>query len=128
MIPFEEWAAINQVEARRLARDPEIKPLWHRVEYAAIGWSNRIGHAEFAPGGLAVVLQTSNPKTGALSIPSMQQVANAIAEAKERGLVDESSTARCLVARADLVAKKGGKGGQTCKHHGINTRRAGRGR
>ena len=76
MIPFDEWAAINQVEARRRARDPEIKPLWHRVEFAMIGWANLIGHAEFAPGGLAIVLQTSNPKTGALSIPSRQQVAN----------------------------------------------------
>lgn len=81
-IPFEAWIAVDQTNARRMARDPEIKPLWLRVMFAAIGWSNLIGHANFAPGGLAVVLQSNDPKEGGLSVPSASQVANAIASAR----------------------------------------------
>jgi len=124
VIPFEEWAAINQVEARRRARDPELKPLHYRVEYAAMGWANLIGHAEFAPGALAWILQSHNPKTGELSVPSASRVSNAIAEAKERGLVEKTSTALCLVAPMEWLAKQGGRGGRTCRHHGINSRRS----
>lgn len=123
MIAFEEWAAINQAEARRRARDPEMKPLRYRIEYAAMGWANLIGHAEFAPGALAVILQSHNPQTGALSIPSMSAVSNAIREAKDAGLVAAQSTAQCLVAPSEWLAKKGGHGGTSCRVHGIRARR-----
>ena len=119
MIPFEEFYASNQQEARRLARDPDVKPLYIRVMFAAQGWANLIGHAEFALGGLAGVLQSSNPKTGEIHIPSRQQVTNEIKRAVDMGLIDELSSIRCLVPNRELFAKSGGKGGKTCRHHRI---------
>ena len=122
MIPFEEWAGLNQIERRRMARDPEIKPLKYRVMFAAEGWANLIGHAEFAPGGLALVLQTANPQTGELNIPSRQRVANAVREAIDSGLVATASTARCLVVSPEMLAKTGGHGGRSCRFHRIRAR------
>lgn len=123
MIEFDEWAAINQREAQRRARDAQLKPLHYRVEYAAMGWANLIGHAEFAPGALAVILQSHDPRTGAWSIPSASRVANAIKVAKAMGLIDHTSTANCLVARRDWLQKGGGSGGKSCKVHGIKAPR-----
>lgn len=105
-----------------MARDPEIKPLYLRVMFAAMGWSNLIGHAEFAAGGLAMVLQSANPKTGELSIPGRSQVDTAIRRAKELGLLGEGSSQSCLVA-PDWWEKAGGKGGRNCAHHGIGRSR-----
>ena len=122
-IPFEEWHATNQVESRRLARDPEVKPLHLRVMFAAEGWANLIGHAEFAQGGLALVLQVSNPQTGEIHIPSRQQVRTAIDRAVEMGLIDQASDLRCLVPNRERFAKSGGHGGSTCRHHRIRTTR-----
>lgn len=120
-IKFEEWGAIDQHTARRFARDPEVKPLYLRVMFAGIGWSNLIGHAEFAQGGLAMVLQSADPTTGEISIPSRSQVNAAIRRAKEMGLVHDSSDFRCLVTEA-WWEKAGGKGGKTCAHHRIRSR------
>jgi hypothetical protein len=120
-IAFEEWGAVDQHTARRFARDPEIKPLYLRVMFAGLGWSNLIGHAEFAMGGLAMVLQSADPTTGEISIPSRSQVNAAIKRAKEMGLVHDSSDFRCLVTEA-WWEKAGGKGGRTCAHHGIRSR------
>jgi hypothetical protein len=120
-IQFEEWGAIDQHTARRFARDPEIKPLYLRVMFAGIGWSNLIGHAEFAQGGLAMVLQSADPTTGEISIPSRSQVNTAIKRAKEMGLVHDSSDFRCLVTET-WWEKAGGKGGRTCAHHRIRSR------
>lgn len=119
MIPFEDWFARNQQEARRLARDPDVKPLYVRVMFAAEGWANLIGHAEFAVGGLALILQSSNPRTGEIHIPSRQQVSNEIKRAIDMGLIDETSSIRCLVPNRELFSKSGGHGGKACRHHGI---------
>lgn len=117
-INFEQWGAVDQLEARRMARDPDLKPMAYRVMFAAIGWANLIGHAEFAGGGLAVVLQKSNPRTGEMSIPGQQHVSNVIREARARGLVGDGSNVRCLVV-PDWFEKAGGTGGRTCSEHGI---------
>lgn len=122
MIPFEEWVAVDQVAARRMARDPEVKPLWLRVMFAAMGWSNAIGHTNFAHGGLAFVLQDNDPEKGDLNIPRASTVAHAIAGAKQRGLIGEASDAVCLVA-PDWWTKRGGRGGTSCRHHGIRAPR-----
>lgn len=123
MIPFDEWHATNQLETRRLARDPDVVPLHIRVMFAAEGWANLIGHAEFAAGGLAMVLQTSNPQTGEIHIPSRSQVGTAIRRAIEMGLIDARSSIRCLMPNPERFAKTGGHGGKTCGHHGIGKRR-----
>ncbi|MER6973569.1 hypothetical protein ABT304_21070 [Nocardioides sp. NPDC000445] len=105
-----------------MARDPELKPLKFRVMFAAEGWANLIGHAEFAPGGLGLVLQSANPRTGELRIPSKTTIAHAIKEAIDLGLIGKESTARCLVADPEKFAKSGGHGGKTCRTHGLNAR------
>lgn len=120
-VPFDEWGAVDQHSARRLARDPEVKPLYLRVVFAAVGWSNLIGHAEFAIGGLALVLQSANPVTGEISIPSRSQVNTAIKRAKDMKLIHEESDYRCLVSPT-WWEKAGGKGGKTCAHHRIRAR------
>lgn len=122
-IHFDEWGAVDQHQARRLARDPEVAPLYLRVVLAAMGWSNLIGHAEFAQGGLALVLQSTDPTTGEISIPSRSQVNAAIKRAKDMDLIHESSTFRCLVTQT-WWEKSGGRGGRTCAHHGIRSRSA----
>lgn len=125
-ITFEEWIGVNQAMARGMARDPEITPMKLRVMFAAIGWANLIGHAEFDPAGLCQLLMKQDPKTGELSIPSGNSVNNIIKEARDTGLVGEGSTKRCLVA-PDWWEKAGGKGGRSCSHHRINTQRHRRG-
>ena len=120
-ITFEEWGSVDQHAARRLARDPDVKPLAMRVMFAAVGWSNLIGHAEFASGGLALVLQNADPKTGEISIPSRNQVNAAIRRAEQMGLVGDESSRFCLLAPT-WWEKSGGTGGKTCNHHGIKRR------
>ncbi len=120
-IPFEEWVGVDQHAARLRAGDSSVKPLAVRVMFAAIGWSNLIGHAEFAAQGLANILLSSNPRTGELSIPSRRQVNAAIRRAEEMGLVAEGSSRFCLLA-PDWWEKAGGTGGKTCTHHGIRPR------
>lgn len=117
-ISFDEWGGVDQHEARRMARDPEVKPLYMRVMFAAVGWSNLIGHAEFAVGGLAMILQSANPRTGEISIPDRNQVNAAIKRSHEMGLIADGSTFRCLIA-AHWWEKAGGHGGKSCDHHGI---------
>ena len=92
-------------------RDPDTGPLFVRVMFAALGWANPIGHAEFpAPGGLAILLQSSDPRTGELSIPNHNQVNTAIRHAEAAGLVAEGSSRFCLLTAA-WWEKAGGKGG-----------------
>jgi hypothetical protein len=123
-IRFDEWGGVDQHAARMMARDPEARPLRVRVMFAAIGWSNLIGHAEFAAGGLALVLQSSDPRTGEISIPGRGQVNKAIREAEDAGYVGAGSSRHCLRA-PDWWDKAGGKGGKTCIFHGIRSRRTG---
>lgn len=120
-ISFEEWVGVNQAMARGMSRDPEVTPMRLRVMFAALGWANLIGHAEFDPAGLCQLLMRQDPKTGELSIPSGNSVDNVIKEARDMGLIGEGSSRRCLVA-PDWWEKAGGKGGKTCSHHRINTR------
>lgn len=77
-------------------------PLWVRVYHAAL--ANHCGdlHAPFPkPGDLACAV---SPAGGA--IPARQTIYNAVAKAKEEGLLCESSTTRCLVLK-DSTAKPG---------------------
>lgn len=120
-ITFDEWGSVDQHAARRLARDPDVKPLAARVMFAALGWSNLIGHAEFAAGGLAMVLQNADPQTGEMSMPSRGQVNTAIRRAEEMGMVAAGSSRHCLLAPA-WWEKSGGTGGKTCLTHGIKPR------
>ncbi|MFV0130694.1 hypothetical protein ACLGI4_23800 [Streptomyces sp. HMX112] len=93
-MPFQfegDFAAVSQEEYKRRARDPRFE-YRHRVEYAAMGWANQIGHAEFPPGELNKILAD---KYG--TVPSKDAVNNHVRRAKEWGLIEAESNRRCLV-------------------------------
>jgi hypothetical protein len=105
------WAAVSQLDARAKARNKGTGVLAVRVYFAAVGWGNQIGHAEFASGDLAEILGTG-----------AQGVTKAIRAAKDAGLVDDLSSARCLVL-SGWHFQKSGHGTGACAHHGTNPRR-----
>lgn len=121
-ISYEAWVAVDQTFARRMAHDPEVRPIKLRIMFAAIGWANLIGHANFAPGGLAFLLAKIDPTTGALAIPSAPHVANEIKATRDQGLIGPDSDAACLTA-PEWWMKNGGRGGRTCQHHRITAPR-----
>jgi hypothetical protein len=112
-----EWGAVSQPENERHARNPQ-HPLCYRLHYAALARANQLGHATVASGELSRILL----KEGGV-IPSAQSIANAIRLAKRRGLIDESSNARCLVLSHHQF-QKGGKGPRRCQVHEDSVRTA----
>ncbi len=89
--------------------------LAYRVYFAALGWANRIGHAQFGEGALGRILsdESGNP----LAAPS---VSNAIDRAKKRGLIGSESGTRCLVL-GSWQFQKAGLGSGSCLTHGLRT-------
>jgi hypothetical protein len=109
--PNVPWGAVSQFDCRRRAK-MQGSPLWFRVYFAAIGWANRIGHAEFAEGQLADILdREGSPYPG-------QDVQKAITAAKRHGLIQPESGARCLVLPGHHF-QKDGKGTGSCKVHNV---------
>ncbi|MFI7661785.1 hypothetical protein ACIBTW_23165 [Micromonospora parva] len=107
------WGGMNQVAERRRAKDPR-HPLVYRIGFAAIGWANNVGHSRFDGLTLAQILAD-----GTGDEPARQTIAKAIRKAKELGLIDPDSTARCLVV-SRRVFQRGGRGSYTCDEHGIS--------
>lgn len=106
------WAALSQVEQRRMAKD-DAHPLPYRVYFAALGRANRVGHAEFSEGELRHLLRRADGPPR-----SVGAISNAIADAKGKGLIHRDSGARCLVLPSHHF-QKAGKGSGTCDVHGI---------
>ncbi len=125
---FEEFSGLDQAHWQHKALNPYLKPLWLRVMFAAGGWSNLIGHAEFTPstGGLSLleILSTPDKVTGRPTPVSRSHANNAIAQAVQRGLVGEGSTPECLIA-PPWLDKPGGVRltTRTCHTHGIRPKR-----
>jgi hypothetical protein len=106
------WGAVSQPECQRMAREA-AHPLAYRVYFAALGWANRIGHAEFGQGALGRVL--ANADSQALKPGS---VTNAVNRAKVLGLIASTSRTACL-ALGDWQFQKDGRGSVDCRTHGI---------
>jgi hypothetical protein len=106
------WSALSVTEYRRMARDPRHM-LVYRVHFAAIGWANLIGHAEFGPGELSQHLKDEGGKP--LNATSLSRV---IRQARDLDLVAPSSRARCLVL-GHHVFQKERFGTRYCKTHGV---------
>lgn len=108
------WGAISQTEHRRMAKDA-THPLHYRVYFAALGWANRLGHAQFGEGALGRILsdKSGNPL-------SASSVSNAIDRAKQKGLVTAESGTRCL-ALGSWQFQKAGIGSGSCVTHGLRT-------
>ena len=112
------WGAIGQVEAQRLSKSHLVRPLHLRLFLTALAHANRVGHAEFAPGGLCHELSTIDENTGELSTPRKESVCRAIKQAREMGLLHHNPGLRCLVLSAALWQKEG-KGTASCGWHGV---------
>jgi hypothetical protein len=112
------YGGVNQERAKDLAADDRLSPLALRVFFAAVGWSNRIGHACFERRGLAEVLCYVDKTTGEIVRPRPQGVNKAISKAKSMGLIEPQSDARCLVL-SDQLWRKRGKGNASCSYHGV---------
>ena len=93
-----------------MARD-ERHALNYRVHFAALGWANRLGHAEFSEGDLARLLAKGGQPL------SRQSVGDAVARARVLGLVAPASGVRCLVLGAHQFQKEG-QGTRSCRWHG----------
>ena len=96
------WGAVAQHEFRRMARD--ARNINHyRVQYAAIGWADRHGHARFQAGELAAILADKHGKP-----LSKQSTTGAVSRAKALDLVSPQSSAACLVLPRYLFQKEKG--------------------
>lgn len=113
--PGAPWGAISQLDCRAKARDHRIRPLAFRVYFAALGWGNKVGHAEFAEGALASILgpQDGPPLT-------KQAVQKGITAAKSMALIAPESGARCLVLPGQHF-QKNGLGSASCRVHAYRT-------
>ncbi len=113
------YGALSQTEIGRLVVGSSL-PLHGRIFHLALAHVNRAGHAEYAPGELQKRLATLNTRTGVISPPSASSVSRAIRKAKEEGLLDEQSSAACLVLSPFLFQV--GTGSGVCRRHGIGRR------
>lgn len=107
------WLAVSALDCRAKARSDQY-PMWLRVHYAAMGWANRIGHAEFAEGALAQILGYGDHPNG------KQHTNKAIRKALQLDLVHRDSGSRCLVLPRQY-AQQNGYGAASCRVHGIRT-------
>jgi hypothetical protein len=99
-----------------MAKDPG-HTLMYRVHFAALGWANQIGHAEFAEKELNRVLgEPGKPLT-------RQSLHGAISRAKRLGLVHLDSGNQCLVL-GQWQFQKAWHGTKSCRVHSIRTARA----
>ncbi|MFC9081970.1 hypothetical protein ACFTY7_34215 [Streptomyces sp. NPDC057062] len=102
---------MSQEQYKRRARDPRFDYA-HRVEYAAMGWANQIGHAEFPPDELNKILADKDGK-----VPSNNALNNHVRKAKGWGFIETESNRRCLILPVFHFQK--GIGDATCDEHGI---------
>lgn len=84
----------------------KVHPLWLRVYFAAMGWHDINGHAPFYINELAEILDVRG-----------DSASRAVKEARERGLICEDSTVRCLRLNP-LAHQKGFGGAKSCVPHG----------
>lgn len=110
--PNTTWGALNQTEMHRLATDVRHE-LAYRVHYMAIARANAIGHAEFGVDELRHLLRT---KAGEASRDTT--VSGAIRKAKNLGLIQPESTARCLVL-AHYQFQRSDRASRSCRTHSI---------
>lgn len=113
-MPFQfegDFAAVSQEHYKERARNPRFD-YRHRVEYAAMGWANRIGHAEFPPGELNKILADEDG-----TVPTHNAVNNHVRRAKDWGVIEAESNRRCLVLPECRFQK--GIGDETCDEHGL---------
>lgn len=113
--PGAPWGAISQLDCRAKARNPHVKPLALRVYFAALGWSNQLGHAEFAEGALASILAGENGQ-----VLTRQAVQKGMAAARAMSLIAPESGARCLVLPG-YHFQKSGMGSASCRVHALRT-------
>lgn len=103
------WAKHSQDEYKRLAKNPKV-PQVLRVVMLAMGHHKANRHAEFKRGELSTLLSTNGKQ--------YRRVDVAIKKAVQYGLLDASSTRRCLVVPPDLTEGPVGDDTAYCPTHG----------
>ncbi len=116
----QSWGTIGQPAVRVLAQQA-VHDLYIRVWLFALADANQLGHAEFPPGALRAALAYVKTDTGEVILPNAATVSKAIGKAKAQGMLTPESHAGCLVLPQRLF-KKGAKGTNFCKVHGINVK------
>lgn len=124
-IAFEDggtWVAMSVTGARAKAHNAGLH-IDMRLIYAAVGYTNNIGHAEFGQGDLRKALETVKPQTGEIDTPTAVQVSKAIKRMTLAGELAEGSNAKCLILPAGMWQKDGpmedaGHASGWCTWHG----------
>ena len=115
--PINAWIRTYQSVWEERALDHENSPDWFRVWSLAVARSSASGHATFSSGEIARVLGCAGPD--GLWVPkSATGVSQAVSLAKRKGLIDESSNARCLVLPAHAWQGGLGSPSRRCSVHG----------
>lgn len=103
------WTKHSQAAYKLLAKNRQA-PAFLRIAWLAMGRHGSNGHAEFRRGELASLLnQNGKP---------YRRVDDAIATAIQYGMLDASSTRRCLVVPCDLIEGPHGKFVKCHTHQG----------
>lgn len=96
---------------REMASDSD-RPLWDRLGMLAWGTVRANGHAHFQPGELAEFF----------GVPA-KRISEALAKAKGKGMIDETSSTRCLVVPEHVAVRKGeGNPAEPCSVHHVARR------
>ena len=111
------WAKHYQSAWNERAQDERL-PDWLRIASLAFARHAANGHARFAPGEIAQVLERVDKQTGALRRPHKANIQRAIRHAVDRDFLAAGSSSLCLVVPPHAV--EGGLGGSAntrCPHH-----------
>lgn len=111
------WVRTYQSTWGEKASDHTNYPDWFRVWSLAIARSTANGHATFSPGEIARILGCPGPEGIWVPKPG-SGVSQAVSLAKRKGLIDESSNARCLVLPAHAWQGGLGSPSRRCSVHG----------
>ena len=120
------WVALSVKAARERAHNPALH-INMRLLFAAVGYTNNIGHAEFEPSALRVALETYDGDTAEVVTPTAAAVSKAIKAMVLAGELEDGSCARCLILPASAWLKEGrmqdhGHAQRWCRWHCVGTK------
>lgn len=108
------WIGVPTAGLLDLGQDVTL-PRWLSVLMLSLARMNLDGHAAFSVGELRTLL--ARPVGGELVPATPSSVSRAVADARERGLIQGDSTAQCVVVQARYrKAGSGRRGTLGCIH------------
>lgn len=118
--PSENWRKLH-VEAQRLAARNFSLSGRQRLEAAALGWSDPLGHAEFGPRKLSELLATVNKQTGVVR-PAMSRhhLWELIDQLVRDGVLLPGSCAHCLILAPSYSGGGVGTASKMCPYQAMH--------